>query len=235
MKKPVKNIDCTTCQNMALSSFCTLKKDELSDLNDYKLTHRVKKNQLIFHEGDLAKGLHCVHQGKIKLYKTLHDGSTQILRLAKDGELIGYRGLLGDGHYIASGVAIEDSIVCFIPKERIFDLIKSNIKFTMEIMSRFAEDLSLAENKSVSFIQKDTRARLAETLLLLEKSFGKNNENFINIVLTREDMASIAGMATETAVRVLREWDDEKVILLFKKYIKIVDYERLFTIAKLED
>lgn len=235
LKKLVKDIDCTTCQNLALSSFCTLKKDELSNLNHHKVTHRVKKNQIIFHEGDAAKGLHCVHQGKIKLYKTLNDGTAQILRIAKDGELIGYRGLLGDGRYIATGVAIEESVVCFIPKERIFELIHNNIKFTMELMSRFAEDLSMAENKSVSFVQKDTRARLAEALLLLEKSFGINANGQINIVLTREDIASIAGMATETAVRVLKEWEEEHIVLLEKKFIKINNANKLYSLAKLED
>lgn len=235
VKTAIKDIDCTTCQNLALSSFCTLKKQELTDLNQHKHSHRVKKNQIIFNEGGLAKGLHCVHKGKIKLYKTLSDGSSQLLRIAKDGELIGYRGLLGDGHYIATGVALEDSVVCYIPKEYIFKLIHHNIQFTLEIMARFAQDLSSAEQKSVSYIQKDTRARLAESLLLLEKSFGTTIEGAINILLTREDIGSLAGMATETAVRVLKEWEDYGHIELHKKYIKIIQHEVLFQLAKLED
>ena len=105
----------------------------------------------------------------------------------------------------------------------------------MELMSRFAEDLSMAENKSVSFVQKDTRARLAEALLLLEKSFGINANGQINIVLTREDIASIAGMATETAVRVLKEWEEEHNVLLEKKFIKINNANKLYSLAKLED
>lgn len=235
VKNPVKHIDCTTCQNLALSSFCSLKQSELEQLNEHKLTHRVKKNQVIFREGDTAKGMHCVHQGKVKLYKTTADGSMQILRIAGAGELVGYRGLLGDGKYIATGVALEESVVCFIPKERIFNLINTNVKFTMEIISKFAQDLSLAESKSVNFIQKSSRARLAETLLLLEKSFGTTADHYLNIILTREDIASISGMVTETVVRVLREWEDDHIIALNKKQISIINHTKLVALAELEE
>ncbi|MFZ4797369.1 MAG: Crp/Fnr family transcriptional regulator [Bacteroidia bacterium] len=228
-------MDCTTCQNLALSSFCSLSKEELVNLNEYKQTNNVKKNQIIFQEDEIAKGLYCVHKGKVKLIKTFVDGNMQILRISKEAELIGYRGLLGNRRYIATGVAIEDSIVCFIPKDKIFELIAKNVKFTMEIMSKFAHDLSLAENKSVSFIQKNSRARLAETLLFLEKSFGKTNQNYINILLSREEIASIAGMATETAVRVLHEWEQNNMIELNKKHIGILEPEQLYKIAELEE
>ncbi len=220
---------------MALSSFCSLSKTELANLNDFKQTNNVKKNQIIFQEDEIAKGLYCVHKGKVKLIKTFADGNTQILRISKEAELIGYRGLLGNGRYIATGVALEDSTVCFIPKERIFELISKNVKFTLEIMSKFAHDLSLAENKSTSYIQKNSRARLAEALLLLEKSFGKTHQNYINILLSREEIASIAGMATETAVRVLHEWEQNNIIELNKKYIGIIEQEQLYKIAELEE
>jgi CRP-like cAMP-binding protein len=223
------------CQNLALSSFCKLTNNELASLNEFKQTNNVKKNQIIFQEEEIAKGLYCVHKGKVKLFKTLADGNTQILRISKEAELIGYRGLLGNGRYIATGVALEDSTICFIPKDKIFELIANNVKFTMEIMSKFAHDLSLAENKSVSFIQKNTRARLAETLLLLEKSFGKTHQNYINILLSREEIASIAGMATETAVRVLHEWEQNNLIELNKKHIGIIEPELLYKIAELEE
>lgn len=235
MRKQSENIDCSKCQNMALSSLCALSQGEISSLNDHKITHSIKKNQVLFHEEEIAKGLYCLNKGKVKIYKTLADGNTQILRISKEAELLGYRGLLGDGKYIATAIALEDCIVCFIPKDKIYELISSNVKFTMNIMSLFAHDLSMAENKSVSFMQKNSRARLAETLLLLEKSFGKNNRDYIDILLSREDIASIAGMATETAVRVLHEWEQNNIIELDKKFIRIIANEQLFALAELEE
>ena len=235
MKNQTENIDCINCQNLALSSLCALNHTELTRLNDYKITYTVKKNQVLFNEEEIAKGLFCLNKGKVKLIKTLSDGNTQILRISKESELLGYRGLLGDGKYIATAIALEDSLVCYIPKDKIFELIGSNIKFAMNLMSLFAHDLSLAENKSVSFIQKNSRARLAETLLLLEKSFGKTPKNYINILLSREDIANIAGMATETAVRVLHEWEQNNIIELDKKYIRIIANQQLFSLAELVD
>ncbi len=235
MVKSVKKLECITCQNLALSSFCTLKEEELKRLNKHKHSQNIKKNQIIFSEGGRATGLHCLHQGKIKLYKTLPDGTMQVLRIASDGDLIGYRGLLGDGHYIATGIALEDCVVCFIPQEHIFELIKTNVQFSMEIMANLAADIRLAEEKSVSYAQKSTRTRLAETLLLFQKTYGTTSDGFINIALTREDLGSIAGMVTETTVRVLKEWSDLGIIQLEKKFIKILKPDELYQIAELED
>lgn len=219
MKKQNLPINCTQCQHLAASSFCTLKQDELESLNAFKTTLHLEKKQILFNENDLVRGLHCVHEGKVKLYKTLDDGSRQILRIAKSSDLIGYRGLVGDGRYIATAETIEDCVICFIPKERIFDLIATNLKFSLGIMAKIAEDTSDAENKAINLIQRNSKERLAEALLLMEQSFGKTDDGYIDIILTREELAGVTGNVMETAIRILHQWETEGIVTLDKKRI----------------
>ncbi len=232
MKKNTYPIDCTSCQNMATSAFCTLKSSEFILVNRHKVTNYVSKGYTLFNENDAVRGLHCVHEGKVKLYKTLNDGTLQILRIAKGSDLIGYRGLLGNGKYISSAQTIEDSVICFIPKEKIFDLIAKNIQFSLGLMSKIAADISDAENKAINFLQKSSRERLAEALLLLEKSFGVTEDGFIDIRLTREEISEFTGMTVETAIRALRSWENEGLLALDKRQkIKLLDKPKLLEIS----
>lgn len=224
-----------SCQHRATSFFCNLKPGELESMNEFKQTYHARKKQVLFNENDSVKGLYCVHSGKVKLYKTTNAGTVQILRIAKDADLIGYRGLLGNGKYIASAEVMEDSVICFIPKEKIFQFIAGNVPFTLDLMSRIAADITEVENKASTYLFKSGKERLAETLLLLEQSFGTNGEGFINIRLTREEIGSITGMVMETIIRILHAWEDEEIVRLDKKYIQILNHEALTNIAAIEE
>jgi len=228
-------LDCTSCQTLGLSVFCTLTREEIEQLNNYKSSFHVKKGQLIFYEESEPPGLYCVHHGKVKVFKTTNEGNIQILRLAKDGDIIGYRSLLAGEQYRAAAEAIEDSQICLIPKQYIFELLNNNIYLSLKIMENFARDLKSAEKKNVDLLHKTSKERLAESLLLLKDTFGVNDRGFINVVLNREDIANITGMATETVVRCLREWNDAGVIDLDKKLIRIINTKQLLDIANLND
>ncbi len=238
-QQPVKRVpltmNCMNCQHRATSFFCNLRPGELETMNAFKQTYHARKRQVLFNENDSVKGLYCVHSGKVKLYKTTNAGNVQILRIAKDADLIGYRGLLGNGKYIASAEVMEDSVICFIPKEKIFQFIAGNVPFALDIMSRIAADISEVESKASTYLYKSGKERLAETLLLLEQSFGTNTEGFINISLTREEIGGITGMAMETIIRILRVWEDEGLVRLHKKYIRILNREALTDIAAIEE
>lgn len=235
MKKNAPPITCATCPHLTTSSFCSLHTAEVQRLDQYKSVLQLKRHKTLFYENDQVKGLHCVRQGRIKLFKTLNDGSVQILKIAKESELIGYRGLLGNGKYIASAEVIEDAIVCFIPKEKIFELIHQNLSFSLGLMSKIAGDISEAELRSVNFLQKSSRERLAEALLLLEKSFGTSPDGFIDLKLTREEIAGYTGMAVETTIRLLYAMVEEGLIELYKKRIKILDRTKLLDISRVEE
>lgn len=228
-------VDCMQCQTIALSVFSTLKKDELEGLNQHKTSLNVKKGSVIFYENNAPLGFYCVHEGKVKVYKTADSGDVQIIRLATDGNIIGYRSLLANQPYQATAETLVDSVICFIPKNAIMDLIAKNLDFSLKLMESFAKDLDFARTQSLNILTKNSRERLAEAIILLQKTFGNNSSGFINVKLTRSELAAITGMAHETVVRILTEWEKENVLELDKKLIKISDLPTLVRYTQTED
>lgn len=227
---------CDKCNSAHTSIFCVLNKTELGSLSEHKSHVTFKKGQMIFYEGNNPQGLYCIYSGKIKIHKLGPDGKDQILRLARKGNVIGYRALLSNDNYHASATAIEDSVVCYFPKTIYQNQIISNPALAMEVMKLLSADLKYAEQKAMNMVQKQVKERVAETLLLLKDFFGLEPDNAtINTVLTRESIGNIAGTTTETAIRILSELNKNKIIDLIGKKIKILNNKELIKAANLTD
>lgn len=227
---------CEKCESSHSSIFCALSKVDLAALSNNKSHIFYKKGQIIFHERNHPQGLYCIFSGKVKVHKLGHDGKDQILRLAKKGNVIGYRALLSDDHYNASASAIDDSVICFFPRAVYQAQIISNPSLALEIIKLLSADLKLAEQKAMNMVQKQVRERIAETLLMLKEFFGLEADNAtISTVLTRESIGNIAGTTTETAIRILSDFNKSGVIDLIGKKIKILDNRELIKIANLND
>lgn len=229
------SINCINCQSLAVSVFCTLSTHELEELNSYKTSKTVKKGKIIFMEGDKAHGLYCVHQGRAKVYRTSIDGQEQIVRLAKEGDILGYRSLLGNEYYQATAQTLQECTICFIPKTHLYAMLEKNVSFSLKMMEKLSLDIGFAEKRGFDFVNKPSQERLAEGLILLYKSFGYTPDGYINIALTREDMGKLMGMATETVIRALKEWEGKGILSLHKKLVRIEDFEELLKIASLEN
>ncbi|MEW6470465.1 MAG: Crp/Fnr family transcriptional regulator [Bacteroidota bacterium] len=226
---------CEKCGNIRTSVFCSLSRSELEQLGS-KSHNIYRKNQVIFYEGTQPQGLFCIYSGKVKIHKLGNDGKEQIVRLAKEGNVIGYRALLSSDNYYATATALEDTHVCFFPKALYLNLLIKNPQFSMKTIQMLSSDLKAAEHMITNMAQKHVRERMAETLLLLKDFFGTESDNVtINTVLTREDIGSMAGTTTETSIRVLAEFNKRKIIELSGKRIRIIEHKELVKIANLND
>ncbi len=227
---------CDKCESVRSSIFCKLSNTELSSLSEGKSHVSFKKGQMIFHEGNHTHGLYCISSGKVKIHKLGHDGKEQILRFAKKASIIGYRALLSEDVYHASATAIEDTVVCFFPKEVYQNKIISNPSLLIQIMKLLTSDLKTAEHMAMGMVQKQVKERIAETLLMLKDFFGLENDNeTINVVMTRESIGNIAGTTTETTIRTLSDFQKKKIINLVGKKIKILNPKELLMIANITD
>lgn len=211
--------------------FSDLKNNELEQFTEEKQSQVYKKGQVLFNEGEHANGIYCIHKGKVKVYKLGDEGREQIVRLVKDGDVLGYRALLSGETFNAYAEALEESIICYIPKSQLFKTMEQNPELSMRFMTLLCGDLKGAEERLVKLAQKKVRERVAEMLLILRSTFGTREDQSIDIQLTREDLASIVGTATEPLIRLLSEFKKDGVIELNGKYIKIMDPDRLSQIG----
>jgi CRP-like cAMP-binding protein len=236
MAKSQESIDCTTCSARYGSVFCNLNADNLEILSENKSCGMYKKGAVVFNEGQNPYGLYCVNKGKVKVFQTGNEGKEQIVRLAKEGDILGYRALLSGDRYSCSAEVLEESSVCFIPKEVFFQLIDAEGPLSLEIMKLLSKDLRQAEHKITDLAQKPVRERMAEALLFLKETYGYENDGLtLNVVLSREDIANIVGTATETAIRLLSEFKAEGIVAQNGKKIQINNIKRLVQVANIMD
>lgn len=233
-----KKTSCTECSHKIAgdSLFCCLSLEQLTELSDKIKRLTFKKGQVIFNEGNQPYGLYCLKKGKVKISKLGDEGKEQIVRLARDASLVGYRSILNGTSYFATATAIDETEVCYIPKSMIFQLIKENPNFSLTMIGLLSDDLKRAENKITNMAQKHVRERIAEAILLLKECYGVKSDNVtIDSNLTRRDIANIAGTTTETSIRILSELNKDKIIELNGKNIKILSFDKLLRTANIFD
>lgn len=219
---------CEQCIVREFSALKALNKDELLKLADCKTSYVVKKGDIIFDEGDHLDGIFCVKDGVCKLTKLSSNGKDQIVKLVTRGELLGQRSLISEEPTNLSAVALEDMTVCFVPKSQVMDFFNENNKFSLNVMKNVCHDLKEADNVLVNLAQKSVKERLASTLLYLHDTFGVNEDDSLKLHLSREEISSIIGTATESCIRLLSEFNKsglielngKKIILKNKKELK---------------
>lgn len=178
----------------------------------------VKKGELVFKEGDEVKGIFFVYDGAVKVHK--HWGEKElILRFAKRGAIIGHRGLGKDLLYPVSGTAIEPAVVCFVGLDFFTASLKTNHHLLYELMQFFATELKESEQNMRNLAHMPVKGRIAQALLTLREKFGCTDEGFLNLALSRQDLASFAGTTYETAFRVMNEFTEEGAIKVEEKRI----------------
>lgn len=236
MKNSNFSTDCPLCESRFRSVFRTLDRDELAEISTSKGCTTYKKGQLIFKQGFYPHGLYCINEGKVKLFQLADNGREQIVRLAKAGDILGYRALLSGESYLSSAEAIVECSVCFIPRSIFLKLLRKNPLLSMNVMQLLANDLKNAEHRVTDLAQKPVKERIAEALLYLKEVYGLEKDNVtLNVTIRREDMANIAGTATETAIRILAELKEEGYLEFTGKKIKIVKMRELIHLANLSD
>jgi CRP-like cAMP-binding protein len=222
---------CEHCVIREFSSLKALNKEEILRLVDCKTSLIIKKGEVIFEEGDNINGIFCIKDGICKLTKLSANGKDHIVKLVKKGELLGQRSMISEEPVNLSAVALDDMQVCFIPRAEMMGFFDNNNQFSMNVMKAICNDLKESDDHMVAMAQKNVKERLAETLLYLDESFGKNEDGSLHIQLSRDELAGMIGTATESCIRLLSEFNKLGLIELIGKKIVLKDTAKLKKMA----
>lgn len=228
-------LHCETCPSKGKGIFCELEHLTLSEVSSHKVVNTYKKGQTLFVQGNPPFGMYCISKGNIKVSQIDEDGKESIVRITSPGDVLGHRSIFTDQYYNATATAVDECSVCFLDKKYILKLVKEQPSVACNLIAKLGRDLGAAEKRISSFYQKNVRERLAEFLLLLKESHGvKEGDKFkLDIKLTREEMASIIGTASETLIRFMSELKQEGMIDQQGKYIYILNEEALLDYANI--
>ncbi|WMI65403.1 Crp/Fnr family transcriptional regulator [Aestuariibaculum sp. YM273] len=195
---------------------------ESVDLAVKKNNLRCKKGQQFIIEGAPVNGLFFVLKGKVKVFRTGINGREQIVRFAREGEIIGHRGFGTEEYYSIGAIALEDTVLCYFSKHMLQEVLMSNPKFAYDLMLFYANELNKSESKVKSISQMTVRERVIDTLLYINRKFGVN-KGFLDVCLSRKEYADYAGTTEEQVIRVFSALKKEKLISARGKKIGIND------------
>jgi CRP/FNR family transcriptional regulator len=191
---------------------------------------------VLFLQDTKPHGLYCIKKGKVKIFRRGSEGKEQIVRLAADADVVGYRALLSEESYQCGATALEETTLCYVPRQALKQIMENNVNIYKKMISLLSNDLKNAESKISELAQKPVRERVAETLMVLKNKYGLEADGAtLNVVLSREELANLVGTATESLIRILSDFKKEGIIELDQKKIRIVDFEHLYTTAHLYD
>ncbi len=202
-------------------------RDLLSDLAADRNINHYKKKQPIYTEGNHPNRLYFIKKGKVKTCKTNDAGKELTVGLFNEGDFFGYNALLEGTVYKETAEAIEDSEVAIIPKEEFEDLLHNNREVTHKFIKLLAKNVTEKEDQLLGLAYNSLRKRVADALLALQAKYQKESQENFSIHISREDLANIAGTATESLIRTLSDFKAEKLVEIKDGNIIIINEKKL--------
>jgi CRP-like cAMP-binding protein/AmiR/NasT family two-component response regulator len=202
-------------------------KNTLEELTADRNINRYKKKQLIYSEGNYPNRLYYLIKGKVKTYKSNDDGKELITELFKPGDFVGHVALLEGTKYKDTAEALEDTELAVIPREDFDELVNTNPEILRKFIQLLARNISDKENQLLRLAYNSLRKKVADALLMVQSKYqpGKEGDFFIDI--SRENLATIAGTATESLIRTLGDFKNEKLIDIKESRISILNQKKL--------
>jgi CRP-like cAMP-binding protein/ActR/RegA family two-component response regulator len=205
----------------------SLDANALQALTEGRNINKYKKKQTIYSEGNHPNRLYYILKGKVKAYKTNEDGKELVTDLFSSGDFLGHVALLEGSAYKDTAEALEETEVAIIPSEDFDELINKNAEVARKFIQLLAKNISEKEAHLLGLAYNSLRKKVADALLLLQKKYQQEKEDKFVIDISRESLATIAGTATESLIRTLSDFRNEKLIEIKNGTITILNQKKL--------
>jgi CRP/FNR family cyclic AMP-dependent transcriptional regulator len=208
-----------------------LDKNVLRDFTEGRDTNKHKKKQVIYSEGNHPTGLYYVLRGKVKAYKVNEEGKELVTDLFGPGDFLGHVALLEESVYKDTAEALEETELATIPREDFEELMNKNAQVARKFIQLLAKNISEKEDLLLGLAYNSLRKKVAEALILMEKKYRGESMEKCTINISRDSLAAIAGTATESLIRTLTEFRNEKLININNGVINILNEQKLKRLA----
>ncbi|WP_118951061.1 Crp/Fnr family transcriptional regulator [Taibaiella helva] len=202
-------------------------KDWLPAVAVHKRNYRIRKGQPVFTEGDPVTGIYFIYEGKVKVHKRWDDEKELIIRFARKGDIVGHLGLGDDPYFPVSATALEPVTVCYIDMPFFRSTLAVNSEMVNALLRFFANELQESERRMRNLVHMPVKARIAQALLQLQQQFGADAEGYIDIELSRQDLASFSGSSYETLFKVINELSAQKIMTANGRRFRILNHRKM--------
>lgn len=218
------HFNCSTCdtEDCKLS---LLSKDSLNDLEKHSVSMQIVSGEYLFRQGAPLNSIIHLRKGHVKSYIENTGEKKLILNIHKPGSLFGIKSALTSFTYNYSGMAIEDSIICFINPDRFLQILKSDANFCFEILKMISqESLSLNEKLKVH-MKALLPGRVASTLLHLSNNIYESDTFYFPFSIT--ELSQLVGASRERISKIINEFKKDKLIGFDNKVLSILDHKHI--------
>jgi|ERR1035437_5041565 CRP-like cAMP-binding protein len=219
-------------RNPLLKKYCT--PEQKSFLEKEAIHCIYKKDDLIFREYDTAFNVFFIYSGIVELWKEGIYTEKQVIRFAKNGDLLGCRGIvMENSQYQLSASALEDSKIYSVEKNVFAKILKENSELNSQILQTYTKELEKVETRLRDMANMNVREKVAEALLILYNTLATKEDNVaLNIPLSRQTIADIAGTCKGRVIKQITEFRDENILIGNGKKITILRPDKLKEIVK---
>jgi len=206
--------NCVGCKLRSNNSFCALSQTAVQDLDDIKHVSCVPEGSVVFLEGQDARGVYILCQGRAKLTTTNAEGKSMILKIAEPGAILGLHACLSGNPYEVTVETLQPAQLVFIRRADFLRLMNLHPDACLRAAEHIARDCqsayelirsiglshSVSEKLARLLLQWSTDARVVDGTIRLK------------LALTHEEMAQLIGTSRETVTRTLSEFKKQRVL-----------------------
>lgn len=203
--------------------------NDLKDLLNATKTEIYKKKQRIYTEGNYPHSLYYLESGKIRTFKTNDNGKELTIDLYDSGDFFGYIALFEQTAYKVSAETLEESEISRIDKDEFEKLMHNNRDISNKFIKLLVNNVTEKEDQLINLAYNSLRKRVADAIITLLRKYKKEGQVDFIIHISREDLAHIAGSTTESLIRTLSDFKNEKLIEAEAGYVKVLNEKKLIS------
>lgn len=214
--------------------FTHLTKRERCKIGEEVVEARYGKGQFIFREGDPADSFHILKEGSVKCVKSSPDGKEVTLKVLMPGDLFCCDASVFDGAtHPGCAQPIGDVSILRLSKKAYFDLLRRNPDVALDVIRYLGHRLNEAQENAKLLALDRAEQRMASLLIKLSSQAGVQETDGIRLTvrLTRQDLADMAGIAVETATRIMGQFKRARLVSGTAKRLVIHNLGRLKQLA----
>ena len=202
--------------------FSGLPEDQLEEIKRIALSKRVNKGEIIFSEGDDAKGFFVIAAGRVKIFKVSSDGKEHILHIFGPSEPFGEVPVFTGQPFPANAEAIAKCHLLFFPRVAFVDLISNNPSLSLNMLAVLSKRLRQFTVQIENLSLKEVPGRLASYLLYMADEQGR--DDLVTLNISKGQLASLLGTIPETLSRIFAKMADQDLIRVDGRDITLIDF-----------
>lgn len=223
-------VACLSREICAETEWGALRPREKDLFNRRAVCRTYQAGQVVFVQGGPCRGLYLVKEGLIAIRKFDDQGQSVIVRLAYKNHTLGYRPLLAKEHHHATAEVIKEARICFLDAPTVHRLIENNPKLGMNFLENTARAFGQAEDRLFQIAALSVRVRTIHLLMLLRDHFGTTTSDgtlFVELPMSRRDMAEMIGARPESVSRVLSDIQSEGLVHMSGRTVRVDRFDKL--------